>query len=75
MFSRWKITVVTALFVVGAVSFLLGLFPALAAFFWILWFAGCGACILGLILAVVIPTYYGDRQRLRGTDPKDLSRS
>ena len=57
MLSKWKVTVVTGLFVVSALSFFLGLFPLFADIFWILWFIGCGACILALVLTVVVPTY------------------
>lgn len=57
MLTRWKIAIVTGLFVVGALSFLLGLFPTFAGIFWILWFAGCGACILALVLTVLVPTH------------------
>ncbi|GAA1861017.1 hypothetical protein [Brevibacterium marinum] len=57
MLTRWKIAIVTGLFVVGALSFLLGLFPTFAGIFWILWFTGCGACILALVLTVLVPTH------------------
>lgn len=56
MLSKWKVTVITGLFAFGALSFILGLFPLLAGIFWILWFAGCGACILALVLTVVVPS-------------------
>lgn len=56
MLSKWKVLVITGLFVFGALSFILGLFPLLADIFWILWFAGCGACILALVLAVIVPS-------------------
>ncbi|MCF2572253.1 hypothetical protein [Brevibacterium sp. UCMA 11754] len=56
MLSRWKVAVITGLFAFGALSFVLGLFPLLADIFWILWFAGCGACILALVLTVVVPS-------------------
>lgn len=56
MLSKWKVTVITGLFVFGALSFILGLFPLLADIFWILWFAGCGACILALVLTVIVPS-------------------
>lgn len=55
MLTRWKVPIVSGLFVFGAFGFLLGLFPSLAGVFWLLWITGCGACILGLILAVVVP--------------------
>lgn len=57
MLSKWKVAVITGLFVLSALSFFLGLFPILADVFWILWFAGCGACILALVLTVIVPTY------------------
>ncbi|WP_350269890.1 hypothetical protein AAFP32_15410 [Brevibacterium sp. CBA3109] len=57
MLSKWKVTVITGLFVFGALSFILGLFPLLAEIFWILWFAGCGACIRALVLTVVVPSH------------------
>ncbi|SMX94247.1 MULTISPECIES: hypothetical protein [Brevibacterium] len=57
MLSKWKVTVITGLFVFGALSFILGLFPLLAEIFWILWFAGCGACILALVLTVIVPSH------------------
>lgn len=57
MLSKWKVAVVTGLFVLSALSFFLGLFPILADVFWILWFAGCGACILALVLTVIVPTH------------------
>lgn len=56
MLTRWKVPIVSGLFVFGAFGFLLGLFPALAGIFWLLWISGCGACILGLILGVVVPS-------------------
>ena len=56
MLSKWKVTVITGLFVFGALSFILGLFPLLADIFWILWFAGCGSCILALVLTVIVPS-------------------
>ena len=56
MFSKWKVAVITGLFVLSALSFFLGLFPIFANVFWILWFAGCGTCILALVLTVVVPT-------------------
>lgn len=56
MLSKWKVTVITGLFAFGALSFILGLFPLLADIFWILWFAGCGACILALVLTVIVPS-------------------
>ncbi|AOP55340.1 MAG: hypothetical protein ACTMKZ_07665 [Brevibacterium aurantiacum] len=56
MLSRWKVAVITGLFAFGALSFVLGLFPLLADIFWILWFAGCGACILALVLTVIVPS-------------------
>ena len=56
MLSRWKVAVITGLFAFGALSFILGLFPLLADIFWILWFAGCGACILALVLTVIVPS-------------------
>ncbi|MCI4011778.1 hypothetical protein [Brevibacterium sp. ZH18] len=56
MLRKWKLVVVTALFIVGAVCFFLGLFPSFAPLFWGLWIAGCSACIFGLILAVVVPS-------------------
>lgn len=55
MLTRWKVPIVSGLFVFGAFSFLLGMFPDLAGIFWLLWITGCGVCILGLILAVVVP--------------------
>lgn len=62
MLYRWKAAVVAGLFVLGAVCFLLGLFPALAGLFWTLWLSGCGACIAGLILAVTIPSREAGRR-------------
>ena len=69
MLKKRKVAVVTGLFIFGALSFLLGMFPVLAEVFWILWLAGCGACILGLILAVVVPSSHVDEKR-----PEGLSR-
>ena len=62
MLSRWKVAVITGLFAFGALSFVLGLFPLLADIFWILWFAGCGACILALVLTVIVPSPLGPQR-------------
>lgn len=56
MLSRWKVAVITGLFAFGALNFIIGLFPLLADIFWILWFTGCGACILALLLTVIVPS-------------------
>ncbi|WP_231443516.1 hypothetical protein [Brevibacterium zhoupengii] len=56
MLTRWKVAVITGLFAFGALNFILGLFPLLADIFWILWFTGCGACILALVLTVIVPS-------------------
>ncbi|MDN5657634.1 MAG: hypothetical protein L0G76_08620 [Brevibacterium sandarakinum] len=71
MLSKWKVTVVTGLFVLSALSFFLGLFPLLADIFWILWFIGCGACILALVLTVIVPTYRpaADRRGAKASAP------
>ncbi|MDN5807192.1 MAG: hypothetical protein L0H52_08440 [Brevibacterium sp.] len=55
MLRKWKAAVITGLFVFGALSFILGLLPLLADIFWILWFTGCGACLLALVLTVTVP--------------------
>ncbi|GAA1623394.1 MULTISPECIES: hypothetical protein [Brevibacterium] len=55
MLTRRKNVMVTSLFVLGICGFVLGLVPELAAYFWVLWFIGCGASMLGLILAVTVP--------------------
>ncbi len=39
----------------GSAGFILGLIPELAPAFWVLWLTGCGASILGLILAAAVP--------------------
>ncbi|WP_193071561.1 hypothetical protein [Brevibacterium sp. FME37] len=68
MLSKWKVLVITGLFVFGALSFILGLFPLFADIFWILWFAGCGACILALILTVIVPSpRSAENRRAAGT--------
>lgn len=54
MLSRRKNVVVTSLFVLGGAGFVLGLVPDLAPAFWVLWLTGCGASILGLIIAVTV---------------------
>ncbi len=61
MVIRWKAPLLTGLFLLGAVCFLLGLLPALAGLFWVLWVAGCASCIVGLILAVTIPARDSDQ--------------
>ncbi|WP_309133111.1 hypothetical protein [Brevibacterium sp.] len=55
MLIRWKAVLLTGMFLFGAVCFVLGLLPALADVFWLVWVAGCVSCIVGLILAVTIP--------------------
>ncbi|MCM1011064.1 MULTISPECIES: MFS transporter [unclassified Brevibacterium] len=61
MLTRRKNVMVTGLFVLGICGFVLGLAPELAAFFWVLWFIGCGASMLGLILAVTVPRPAAER--------------
>jgi len=65
--SRRKNVVVTSLFVLGGAGFVLGLVPDLAPAFWVLWLTGCGASILGLILAATVPRVDDDRERPPGT--------
>lgn len=55
MLCRRKSFVITGLFVLGAAGFILGLIPEFAPVFWVLWLTGCGASILGLILAAAVP--------------------
>lgn len=55
MLCRRKSFVITGLFVLGAAGFILGLIPEFAPAFWVLWLTGCGASILGLILAAAVP--------------------
>lgn len=66
MLKKWKVPVVTGLFVFGALGFILGFIPTLTDIFWFVWIFGCGACILGLILAVVVPS-----AKVEGTPPAD----
>lgn len=54
MLSRRKNVVVTSLFVLGGAGFVFGLVPDFAPAFWALWLTGCGASILGLIIAVTV---------------------
>lgn len=51
---RWKVSVVTGLFVLGALCFIAGYFPVFADLFWFLWILGCSACIVGVILAFTV---------------------
>ncbi|MDN5875145.1 MAG: hypothetical protein L0I80_04105 [Brevibacterium sp.] len=69
MLSRWKVAVVTGLFVLSALSFFLGLLPLLSDIFWILWLAGCGACILALVLTVIVPTDRPEAGRAEANRP------
>lgn len=66
MLKKWKVPVVTGLFVFGGLGYILGFIPSLTDIFWFVWIFGCAACILGLILAVVVPS-----AKTEGAPPAD----